>query len=198
MISIRLAEKKDCEGMLEIYAPFIKETTTSFETEVPGTEIFWQRVSKVLSDTPWLVCEWDGKIVGYAYASQHRSRAAYDWSRELSVYVHPDFRKRNIATALYQTTIDILRLQGYCNVLAGITLPNPKSETFHQNFGFETIGIYKKVGYKFGAWRDTHWLQLFIGDPEQGAPELKPLNRIKGTEVFKSILELGVLQISNK
>ena len=182
--------------MLEIYTPYVRDTTISFETEIPGEQEFWQRIEKVLQKTPWLVCEWEGQLAGYAYAGAHRYRAAYQWSTELSVYVHPDFRKRNIATALYRATVDVVRLQGYCNVLAGITLPNPVSIAFHKNFGFTSIGTYEKVGYKFGAWRDTHWMQLFIGNPELAPERLKMLEEVRSQEDFQHILEQATKLIS--
>ena len=184
--------------MLEIYAPFILHSTTSFETEVPSAAQFWERVSKVLTDTPWLVCECEGLIAGYAYAGDHRSRVAYQWSKELSVYVHPDYYKRNIARALYQAVIDILKLQGYCNVLAGITMPNPGSLAFHKKFGFKSVGTYEKVGYKFGEWRDTHWLQLFIGDPKAAAPSLRPFAEVKNMHSFEKALQKAENRILNK
>lgn len=192
MITLRLAKPEDCAGMLEIYEPFIKNSATSFESEVPGTEVFWERVRKVLRESPWMVCEWDGIIAGYAYASAHRSRAAYQWTRELSVYIHPDFRKKHIAQALYTAMIEVLKMQGYCNILAGITMPNEASLKFHQQFGFKPLGIYEKVGFKFGKWQDTHWLQLFIGDPQKGAPALKPLDTIKDTKAFEQALQGGL------
>jgi len=89
--------------MLAIYAPFIESTTITFELLVPSLSNFWSRVKKVQAKRPWLVCEWDGQIVGYAYASEHRSREAYQWTTELSVYVHPDFQKKRVASVLYNT-----------------------------------------------------------------------------------------------
>ena len=198
MPTLRLAKPEDCAGILEIYGPFIKDTATSFESEIPTVEEFWERVQKVLEESPWLVCEWDGIIAGYAYASAHRSRAAYQWTRELSVYIHPDFRKKSIAQALYTATIEILKMQGYCNILAGITMPNEASLRFHQQFGFKTLGIYEKVGYKFGEWQDTHWLQLFIGDPEKSAPALSPLDAVKHTKAFEQALQAGISLIKSE
>lgn len=197
-IQIRLAEEKDCSAMLAIYAPYITGSTASFEYEVPNEAEFWQRIQKIVVKTPWIVCEWDGQIAGYAYAGPHRSREAYSWSTELSVYVHPDFRKRNIATALYKTCVAILKLQGYCNILAGIALPNPGSEAFHRHFGFKSVGIYEKVGYKFGAWRNTHWMQLFIGDETQKPRPLIALEAIKSQIEFKQILSQSVALIEKK
>ena len=188
-INIRLAREEDSSAMLAIYAPYITDSTTSFELEVPSEKVFWQRVQKVLQQTPWLVCEWDGQLAGYAYAGAHRSREAYSWSTELSVYVHPGFRKRNIATVLYQAVVDIVRLQGYCNILAGITLPNPVSLAFHKNFGFSSIGVYRKVGYKFGAWRDTHWLQMFIGDSNATPQPITALGSLKNHSDLQAILD---------
>ncbi|MEL6925683.1 MAG: N-acetyltransferase family protein [Bacteroidota bacterium] len=170
MVTIRSATYADTQAQLDIYAPFILHTVTSFETEVPTAEAFWQRIQKVQTEAPWLVCEIDGNIAGYAYASSHRSRQAYQWSREVSVYIHEAYRRRGIAQALYRALLDLIEWQGYRNAYAGIVLPNPASVAFHESMGFEKIGIYKAVGYKNGAWQDVSWWSLRLGD-WQSAPE---------------------------
>ena len=158
----RIAERRDVTDMLRIYSPFILEGTTSFETVVPTETEFWQRVNNILQQTPWLVAEASGKVIGYAYAGPHRDRAAYRFTRELSVYINPTYAGRGVGSVLYEKVINLLRAQGYATVLAGVTLPNPASENFHRKFGFEPVGIYRRVGFKLGAFRDTSWWQMAI------------------------------------
>jgi phosphinothricin acetyltransferase len=162
--AIRLATELDSAALLKIYAPFIKSTTISFEYEVPTVMDFAQRISATLNKYPWLVCEIDGCIIGYAYASQFNKRAAYDWSVDFSVYIDPEYQRRNIARALYYGIAQVLKLQGYHNAYAIVTLPNPKSESFHQSFGFKPVGIYHNAGYKFDQWHSVKWYEYTIMD----------------------------------
>ena len=122
---IRLALEEDARAILEIYAPVVLHTVTSFETDVPDVITMRSRITDTLKSLPWLVCESQGKLLGYVYASPHRSRAAYKWSLDVSAYVHQNARRRGIARILYTTMFRILVLQGYYNAYAGITLPNP-------------------------------------------------------------------------
>lgn len=189
-INIRLAERKDTKGILAIYAPYIENSAFSFETTVPTEDAFWQRIQKTLTTSPWLVCTIDDKVVGYAYAGAHRYRAAYQWNQESSVYVHPGFWRRNIAKILYITLIELLKIQGYTNLLAGIVLPNPPSIAFHQSLGFQLIGTYHKVGYKFGQYHDTQWWELFIGDGNSPR-QILPMKELIAHEEWQSILKNG-------
>jgi L-amino acid N-acyltransferase YncA len=157
--SIRTATEADAAALLAIYRPFVESTAVSFETVAPTVEEFAARIDKVLAGWQWLVAIRDGQCVGYAYGSLHRERPAYRWSVEVSAYVHPDYRRRGIARELYLRLFDELALKGYCNALAGITLPNESSVAMHRSVGFEPIGIFKDVGRKFGAWHDVAWFQ---------------------------------------
>lgn len=161
-MTIRTATPTDVPGILDIYAPFITGTIVSFEYEVPTVADFAKRVQTIQQRLPYLVAESDGRVLGYAYASPHRDRAAYQWSVDTSVYVQPDSHRRGIARQLYTTLLDLLRQQGFYNAYAGITLPNPASEAFHRSMGFEPVGVYQNVGYKFGAWHSVQWLQLAL------------------------------------
>ncbi|MEM8525621.1 MAG: N-acetyltransferase family protein [Bacteroidota bacterium] len=190
---IRLAKREDTRAILNIYAPFILNTTSSFETEVPTEAAFYQRIQNILSESPFLVCTYQEKVVGYAYASSHRARAAYGWSREVSVYIAPDFHGKKIGTALYTSLIELLKLQGYTNILAGITLPNPVSIAFHKSIGFQPIGIYEKVGFKFGNYVDTQWWSLFVG--EEPPKVIKSLEEILETAEWELVIEKGLMLI---
>ena len=157
---IRLATDDDSVPILEIYEPFIRDTIITFENEVPTITEFRKRISDIQKRYPWLVCEISGNIVGYAYASQFNDRAAYDWSTDFSIYINPEYQRKNIGKALYFCLSELLKLQGYCNAYAGVTLPNINSESLHQSFGFKSIGVYQNAGYKLGNWYDVKWFGL--------------------------------------
>lgn len=172
MSMIRIATPGDAEPILKIYAPYIEHTSFTFETEVPTVDSFKERISSCLQNWPWLVCEIDGVIAGYAYGSKHRERVAYQWSVESSVYVHDDYQRMGIAGALYTALINILKLQGFRNLYAVINLPNDKSVSFHEKLGFEYFATYKNVGYKLGRWKNVGWWQLQLNEysMEPGPP----------------------------
>ena len=170
---IRLAAPADAAAMLAIYAPIVRDTVISFELEPPTVMEMRERIEGVWPRWPWLVCESAGELLGYAYASQHRTRAAYQWSVDASVYVRADARRGGVARALYTSLFGILDLQGYRNAYAGITLPNAASVDFHEALGFEPVGVYRDVGYKLGAWRDVGWWARSLG--EHGSDPSPPL-----------------------
>lgn len=143
--------------MLDIYAPFVLHTATSFETEVPGRADFEERVMSYAAKAPWLVAIEGETVLGYAYATAHRSRGAYRWNQEVTVYVHPNHQKKGIARALYEKLLELLRYLGYTKALAIITLPNEASLGFHRNLGFQHLGDMPNIGFKFGKWHDTSW-----------------------------------------
>ena len=152
---IRVANKDDAPRIAAIYAPAVLEKSTSFEIVAPTADEMLSRMNKVLPNFPWLVCEYDGKVIGYSYASAHHERAAYRWSADVAVYVSSEAHRRGVGTALYTALFEILCFQGYRNVYAGITLPNAASEGMHSRAGFVPVGVYHHVGYKFGAWHDV-------------------------------------------
>jgi len=194
---IRLAEKHDVPGILEIYSPFILETSVTFEEIVPDEDSFWERIQGILAELPYLVCEIDGRIAGYAYASAYRSRASYRWSKEVSVYVHPDFRRRKVADALYTSLNDIVRYQGIADLLAIITMPNEPSVTFHEHFGYRKCGEFSNVGYKLDQWQNVGWFELFLQD-ENKAPKdwIIPLNEVTGLPIFQEAIQKGMNKLN--
>jgi phosphinothricin acetyltransferase len=169
---IRLANPSDAVGILAIYAPYIRNTSITFETVVPAVADFANRIRSGLETWPWLVYEKDGQVVGYAYASQYRERLAYQWSIECSVYVHDDHFRSNIASELYKTLFAFLRIQGFTTVYAVINLPNERSVAFHEKMGFTYFATYHKVGYKLGQWKNVGWWQLQLNEyiPEPPVP----------------------------
>ncbi len=167
---VRIAGSEDAEGILAIYAPIVRQTTISFELEAPTVEEMRKRIETTLPRLPWLVCEADAQVMGYAYASKHRERAAYQWSVDVSVYVAEGARGRGLGRKLYTPLLGILEDLGYYSALAGIVLPNPASVGLHETMGFRPIGVYHNIGYKLGAWRDVGWwqrqLREYVTEPE--------------------------------
>jgi L-amino acid N-acyltransferase YncA len=161
---IRAAEIEDAAELLAIYRPFVEQTAVSFEVVAPTTEEFAARIAGARAGWAWLVAELHGQPIGYAYASSHRERSAYRWSVETSAYVHPSHHRKGAGRRLYLALFDELSRKGFCNALAGVTLPNKASVAFHQGLGFEPIGIFKSVGWKFGSWQDVAWFQRRLRD----------------------------------
>lgn len=190
---IRLAQESDAENMLSIYAPIVRETAISFEVEPPSIAQFQQRIRDILKWTPWLVCEIDGKTIGYAYAGKHRQRAAYQWCVESSVYVGVDSRGKGVGKALYTSLLKVLQLQGFYNVYAGITVPNPASVALHEAVGFSPVGVYQLVGYKLGKWYDVGWWQLSL-KPEKILPVTPPfaLSEVKNCDQWQESITIGL------
>lgn len=153
-ITLRMASPADAEKMLAIYAPYVENTSITFEYVPPTVEEFARRVERILPQYPWLVCEADGEVAGYCYASPHHERAAFQWDAELSVYVDSRFQRLGIASQLYHAITALLAAQGYYRLYSLITVPNPVSVGFHQAHGFSTIATYPATGYKLGEWHD--------------------------------------------
>lgn len=161
---IRPANEADAGVLLAIYAPFVERTAVSFETDVPAIDEFAARIRRYGAQWAWLVAERDGRCLGYAYGSPHRARAAYRWSAETSAYVDPSAQRQGVGRALYLALFDALAARGYCNAFAGMTLPNDASAGLHRSVGFEAVGVFRRVGWKFGRWHDVGWMQRRLRD----------------------------------
>ena len=159
---IRLATVEDSARILAIYAPYVENTAVSFETQVPSLSEFSARVESIGAQYPFLVYLVDDVIVAYAYASKQRTRAAYAFNVEVSVYALEQYHGAGIAQKLYICLFEILKEQGYVNAYAGYCAANEKSGRFHEKFGFSRIGVFTKTGYKFGKWHDTVWMEKGI------------------------------------
>ncbi len=170
MNTLRIATVGDAAAMLDIYAPLIVETGITQETDIPPVEDFAKRITATLPQRPWLVCEIGGEMAGYAYAGNYRDRKGYQWCIEPSVYIHQRFHRHRVATALYSALFRIVKIQGFTNAYAVITLPNDKSISFHKQFGFSDFTIYRNVGYKLDRWHDVGWLYLQVNEH---APEMQ-------------------------
>jgi L-amino acid N-acyltransferase YncA len=180
---IRLAGPDDAAAVQEIYAPFVTDSVVSFELTPPSEEEMARRLATTLERTPWLVYEADSRVLGYAYAGWHRQRPAYQWTVEVSAYLREEARRRGIARLLYQKLFDVLVLQGFYNAVAGITLPNEASVSFHTAMGFKPVGVYHGIGYKFGAWHDTAWFERDLRPRDANAEDPVPLSYIPCAEV---------------
>lgn len=185
---IRELSGGDAEGTLEVYRPYVEDSIISFEYQPPSLQEWKGRIATITSEYPWLVCEHNGQVIGYAYASKHRTRTAYSWAVESTVYLSDKFHRLGIARILYETLFEVLKLQGYVNVYAGITMPNIKSEEFHKALGFYELGLFKKIGYKFGAWHDTKWLQLHLTEHPETPSDLKLPEEVRGTPAFEHVM----------
>jgi phosphinothricin acetyltransferase len=181
----------DAEQILAIYAPFCRDTSVSFETQPPTVEEMGQRIAKTLTSLPWLVCANEAQIVGYAYASPHRERAAYGWSVDVSVYVREGLRRKGLGRALYTALFAVLRLQGFYNAVAVTTLPNPGSIGLHQAMGFQPVGVYQNIGFKCGAWHDVAWWQLSLLEPSPEPQPPRALPAVCESPEWQTALQLG-------
>jgi phosphinothricin acetyltransferase len=190
--SIRLATERDAEQIAAIYAPNVTSTVISFEFEPPSAGEMRRRIEITLERYPWLVCERQERLLGYSYADAHGSRAAYQWSVDVSVYVHEDARRRGVGRALYSSLFAALELQGFCNAYAGATLPNPASVGLHESVGFQPVGVYQGVGYKLGAWHDVGWWHLPIRERVADPDPPAELPSVVGSEEWDAALARGL------
>jgi phosphinothricin acetyltransferase len=169
---IRHAEAaRDAAACAAIYAPFVRDSAASFEERAPTPDEFARRMERVSERYPWLVAEDDGTVAGFAYACEHRERAAYRWAAEVAVYIGDGYRRRGAGRALYGALLALLERQGIHVACAGITLPNDPSVGLHEALGFEPIGVYRRIGWKAGAWRDVGWWQLELLEPSHDPPD---------------------------
>jgi L-amino acid N-acyltransferase YncA len=190
--AIELAAPRDYPEIAAIYRPAVTAAATSFELEPPDVAEMGARVEAALARTPWIVCRWAGETLGYAYATRHRERAAYQWSVEVSAYVRSDMHRHGIGRALYTSLFAVLALQAFRSAVAGITLPNDASVGLHEAVGFTAVGIFRNIGYKNGAWHDTLWLQRPIAPytAEPSAPTALP--ELLGTPELETALQAGL------
>ena len=172
---IRLAVPSDGPALADIYRPAVTDAATSFELEPPDGATMTQRVAHIMERTPWLVFERDDIVLGYAYAGIHRERPAYQWSVEVSAYVHRDAHRLGVARALYNSLFAALVVQGFCNAYAGITLPNAASVGFHTAMGFTPVGVYRGIGYKHGMWHDVAWFERTLAPRDPAPTSPRPL-----------------------
>jgi L-amino acid N-acyltransferase YncA len=178
--ALRLATPADAEAVAAIYAPYVAETSISFEAAPPTAHEMAGRIARTLERTPWIVAEVDGVVRAYAYAGRFRDRAAYDWTAESTVYVDRALHRSGLGRACMEALLRVLRLQGFRLVIAGVTLPNAGSEGLHRALGFQPVGTFDGVGWKSGRWWGVSFFELELfpcvdGEapaPIRGLPEL--------------------------
>jgi L-amino acid N-acyltransferase YncA len=173
--SVRDAAERDAQACASIYAPYVTGTAVSFESDPPPPAEMADRIRAAIRTHAWVVLESEDRVVGYAYAGPYKSRPAYRWSCEVSVYVERGRTRTGAGRALYDALLARLAERGFRMAIAGMTLPNDASVGLHRALGFELIGVYRRIGWKHGAWHDVAWMQRPIetgsGD---GDPPIEP------------------------
>jgi phosphinothricin acetyltransferase len=182
---IRMATPADAKELLQIYAPYVENTAITFEYEVPSVEEFTKRIDNTLTKYPYLVAVEAGKIIGYAYASMFKARAAYSRSVETSIYLKQDCRGKGIGKTLYKSLEDTLRRQHVINLNAGIGYIEVEDEHldhtsvfFHESMGYKQVAHFTKCGYKFGRWYDLIWMEKMLGEHPDNPEPFIPVTEI--------------------
>jgi L-amino acid N-acyltransferase YncA len=174
-VLIRHAEPaRDALACAHIYEPAVTDGVASLEDVAPSASEMRARIERVARGYPWLVAELDDAVVGYAYGTQHRDRAAYRWATDTSVYVASSHQRRGVGRALYAALLPLLVRQGLYVACAGITLPNDASVALHESFGFEPVGSYERVGFKSGRWWAVGWWLAQLREQADGATPPEP------------------------
>lgn len=165
-LKIRDAQLEDAARLVEIYSHYVLDTAVSFECTAPSVEEFAERIKNIKTKYPYLVCEKDGKIIGYVYASSYSSRDAYDWTVSTSIYVDKDCRRNGAGALLYKELEKRLKEKGIINLLAGVAFCEKEdeyltndSQKFHLKMGYSEVAHMKGVGKKFERWYDIKWFQ---------------------------------------
>ncbi|MEN8077340.1 N-acetyltransferase family protein [Clostridioides difficile] len=177
-MNIRIAKLEDSKELVNIYKYYVENTSITFEYDVPSTEEFSERIENTLKKYPYLIAEENAEIYGYAYASAFKSRPAYDWAVETSIYVKNGDSRHGVGTLLYNELEKYLKMQNIINVNACIAYPNEKSEEFHKKFGYKTIAHFTKCGYKFGKWHDMIWMEKFIDEHTDNPNSVIPFSEL--------------------
>jgi phosphinothricin acetyltransferase len=159
----------DAAACAAIYAPYVTDTVISFEEEAPNEAEMRSRIERFSRTHAWLVADVDDHVVGFAFGCPHRERAAYRWAADVSVYIDQSAHRRGVGRALYGQLFEVLAGRGVQVLCAGIGLPNEASVALHESLGFVAVGIYRRIGFKHGAWRDVGWWQLDLA-PAGGRP----------------------------
>ena len=171
---------RDASAIAAIYAPSVTEGVASLEERAPEPAEMADRIRITSRTHPWLVAEIDGEVAGYAYGFRHHERAAYRWTADVTVYISAAHQRRGIGRALYGALFGLLERQGIHEVCAGVTLPNDASVGLHESMGFEPVGVYRDVAFKFGRWYSVGWWQLSLRprDGREAPAEIAPPPRL--------------------
>lgn len=197
-IRIRTARPEDAIELLEIYAPYVRETAVTYEYTVPSQEEFASRIRRTMEKYPYLVAEKDGEILGYAYAGAFHPRAAYAWDAEMSIYIKKDRKRSGIGKTLYEALEKLLAEQNILNVYACIACPEEEDEyltkdsiRFHERMGYRIVGEFRECAYKFGRWYGMVWMEKRIGKRTADPAEVKSFDKSYQVEsgIWKKKLE---------
>lgn len=193
-VKVRFATKDDAKELLSIYEPYVLTTGITSECEVPSVQEFQSRIQSISETFPYIVCEVDGEIVGYTYASLHKTRAGYRWDADASVYVSNKYHRNKIGTALYNCMLEIVKQQGFYTIYAVVTTSNNASVEFHKKFDFTYMGIYKYTIFKIGQWFDTMILEKQLKDyndvPPKETISIKQIDKDLIDKLFKDAEKL--------
>jgi phosphinothricin acetyltransferase len=178
-VKIRRATADDAAAIASIYAPYVRDSVVSFETEAPGTAEIEGRIAALGDLYPWLAaCDQDGAVRGYAYGCAFRTRPAYRFSVETTVYVADGAHGRGIGTLLYRELLVLLQAQGFTQASGAITIPNEASIRLHESLGFARAGTYEKVGFKLGSWRSVGLWQRPLAPMTSSPEEPRPVSAV--------------------
>lgn len=176
----RIASVADAKALVEIYRPYVEQTAITFEYEVPSVEEFASRIEQTLERYPYIVVEDEKQqILGYAYAGTYKGRSAYDWSVEVTVYLHQDYKGKNLGRRLYEELERYLQAQNVLQLTACITAGNGASEHFHEKMGYKQVALFEKIGYKFNQWYDVCWMQKTLAQLPEKPVAFIPFNQLK-------------------
>lgn len=161
----------DAARCAAIYAPFVEDSPASFEEHAPTASEYASRIARLNRTHAFLIADDDARIAGFAYAGPHRDRHAFRWACEASIYLDPAYHRRGLGRRIYGALFELLGQQGYRTVVAGITVPNDASVGLHEACGFAPVGVFPRIGWKAGAWRDVAWMVRHLGPDPADEPE---------------------------
>lgn len=196
-VMLRMASVDDAQDLLNIYAPYVENTTVTTEEAVPSLDEFKNRITDALVRHPYIVCVIENKIVGYAYGHHYRSRSSYRWGAELSVYVSGTCPSSNVGVALYSALVSILRLQGYQTAYGIVILPNLPSQRLHEFLGFSAKGVLTNACCKLGGWHDIVTYEKHIGTFPENPSEIVPVSALDNWDV-REIFNRNASVVSNR
>ena len=191
---MRVATPDDAAAILEIYAPYVRNTAITFEYDVPSVFEFRKRIENTLEKYPYIVAVKEDEIIGYAYIGAFVGRAAYNWSAETTVYLRGDKKKLGLGRMLYQAIERISAAQNILNLNACIGVPESEDEyltrnsvDFHTHMGYSLVGEFHKCGFKFGRWYDMVWMEKIIGKHDGNPALMIPFSKLN-TETIAMLL----------
>jgi L-amino acid N-acyltransferase YncA len=159
---IRKVLPEDAKQICDIYNYHVANTIITFEEEPVTENEMKQRIESITSKFPWLVYEEDQVIAGYAYAAQWRTRSAYRYAAETTVYIHEDFKGKGIGTALYTKLIENMKALSFRSLIGGVSLPNNASIALHEKLHFKKVAHFEQVGFKLNRWIDVGYWELLL------------------------------------